>query len=138
MKSTDKTPVLGPVNKAKHARSKPTAGTSDGSGTRATCEQPVSKTRVRYYSPSSTEILTAIDPVVLRVVHQYLDSPPDKDRMFLDAWERCGRNDAHHGCRVLCSSQARNTMTPLGLACLVRYARGFEDERQAIVAADLT
>lgn len=80
----------------------------------------------------SEGLLAGCDPVILPVVHSYLDDADPDDQMFLDAWEKCGRGDAHTGMRVELRRAARQTLTPLGIACLVRYARGLEDELAAM------
>jgi hypothetical protein len=51
--------------------------------------------------------------------------------MLLDAWARCGRNDHQRTVDIRLNEQARRTMTPLGLACLVSYARAWLDEAEA-------
>jgi hypothetical protein len=54
---------------------------------------------------------------------------------MLDAWERVGREDFKRQAAPRFHLAATKTMTPLGLACLMRYARGFDDEAQARAVA---
>lgn len=68
----------------------------------------------------------------MREVERYLHAPAGTDIYLLDAWERVGRKDAARSSRVSFTRTTASTMTPLGLACLVRYARGFADERDAL------
>lgn len=95
------------------------------------CEKPVNNPPSAGLFTLSEGLLAGCDPVILPVVHTYLDDPDPDTLMFLDAWERCGRGDAATGMRVELNRTARQTLTPLGIACLVRYARGLEDELQA-------
>jgi hypothetical protein len=126
--------VLRAVNNAK-AVAKPCKTTTSTKGSKGTtCELPVHNATFRYPDPDEGELFAGCHPVVGTVVHKYLESPSKSERMFLDAWETCGRNDAKTGARVHVARAARTTLTPYGLACLVRYARGFEDERQAMAA----
>lgn len=66
-------------------------------------------------------------------IHQYLESPAEEDRWLLDGWAKCGRNDHGRSIRVELSEIGRNTVSPFGVACLVRYCRGWIDEAESRV-----
>jgi len=55
---------------------------------------------------------------------------------MLDAWERIGREDAKRTPQPRATPNHTGTFTPLGLACLIRYRRGFEDEAAYIKGQD--
>jgi len=129
--------VLRKVHKAEKAANIATAAHKARCKLSLTCEQAVDNTRARKYPPSIPELFTAVDPLVLRVVRGYLEEPSAGDAMMLDAWERVGRLDAARNPRFEITANHLRSMTPLGIACLVRYARGFEDERQALTSSAL-
>jgi len=125
----NKTPLLlRPVKNAKHAAKASKKATCKRKTSEQRYEQLVHKNSPTGYSHLARIIFTATDPVVLRYVHRHLDAPSQGDRMLLDAWERVGRQDAirAHPCDY--KTATLRTYTPLGLACLIRYARGYEDE----------
>lgn len=99
-----------------------------------TCAQPVNISTTLRYTPSVPVLLGGIDPVVHQVVHRILSSPSDSDRILLDAWEKIGRRDLRAHRKPYVSDTLARTMSPLGIACIVRYAQGFEDEAQALAA----
>jgi hypothetical protein len=81
------------------------------------------------------DLFTGCSPENDATIRQYLDSPKEVDRWLLDGWEKCGRNDRGRTVRVELSEVGRKTMTPLGIACLVRYCRGWIDEAETKVEA---
>lgn len=125
-------PVLRAVKKAKKSVSTRKHKDLEKQPVLITCAQPVPKTAVRELPTTEPALLAGCSPEILRLVHQHLESPRPEDRLFLDAWERCGRKDAKGPARVHVSRQAKSTVSALGLACLVRYARGYEDEHQVL------
>lgn len=127
-------PVLRPVHKARKSAKSHIARPSARRKRRNCGEEGVNKPRVRSYCPTEGELFAACDPLIDQLVRHYLDAPPAQWAGFLDAWEQCGRRDFRSGQAVNVKQTARNTMTPLGLACLIRYARGYEDELQALAA----
>jgi hypothetical protein len=130
-----KSPVL--LRAVKKARSvpKPSKSTTSirrGKGT--TGEQPVDNIGTGYTSPSIHRLFTSCEPLVWGQVRKYLEDPAPPDAAMLDAWERVGRQDARRNPTELRSPQGTSAMTPLGLACVVRYLRGAEDELQSMIA----
>ena len=120
--------LLKAVNKAASAVS---IDTSDSCAAR-TCEQLSALLRDEstqvVVDPLIASLFPDCHPLVAQVVHSYLVTPAPTDRAMLDAWERVGREDARRSPRPRATPRASNTFTPLGLACLIRYQRGFEDE----------
>lgn len=133
MKSTDKTPVLSPVNKARKRRSsskQPTSGGPDGA---QPCEQPVDEKLLADIRASLTTLPTCSSQVINTRVHDYLTQPSTNDRHMLDAWELCGRGDFRRRQPVKFRHVEREVLSALGIACLIRYARGYLDEAEAAV-----
>jgi hypothetical protein len=126
--------VLRAVKKAKVVPKPSKSTTSVRRGRGTTGEQPVGNIGTGSTSPSIHRIFTSCDPLVLRRVRAYLDKPAPADAAMLDAWERVGRQDARRNPRDLRTPQGTTAMTPLGLACVVRYLRGAEDELQSMSA----
>lgn len=52
----------------------------------------------------------------------------ESDITLLHAWERCGRNDVRAGRKPYVTQALARTLTPLGIACVIAYCRGREDE----------
>lgn len=127
------TPVLSPVNKARKRRSsskQPTSGGPDGAQPGA---QPVDEKLLTDIRASLTTLPTCSAQVVNTRVHEYLTSPTTDDKHMLDAWERCGRNDYKRRQPVKFRHVEREVLSALGIACLIRYARGYLDEAEAAV-----
>jgi hypothetical protein len=76
-------------------------------------------------------LFTGCSPLDNRAISEYLTNPSDGDRMMLEAWARCGRNDRKRTVDLRLTEVARKTMTPLGLACLISYARAWIDETES-------
>jgi hypothetical protein len=131
------TVLLRPVDKANNSINTAAATPCMVPETTIPCARVVDNQRLVHIRVDVNNLLAGYDPVILRDVHRHLDTPAADDRIFLDAWERCGRNDWHHGQRVGFKQAAKSTLTALGIACLVRYARGYVDEAEA-EAAGLT
>lgn len=77
------------------------------------------------------DLFTGVDALVMRHVTEHLERPTQSDAMMLDAWERVGRQDAGRGQRAGYRNTIGKSMTPLGIACLIRYARGYQDQLEA-------
>lgn len=82
-------------------------------------------------------LLTGCDPVVYRFVHRHLNTPTPADQQMLDAWARCGAADAGRSFRLELNDTARRTLSPLGIACLVAYARGWVSRAEDLRVAAL-
>lgn len=137
MKKSSTTPVLRTVKNAKVKPTTAPAGTSARRGQGITCAQAVGNTPTRYNPPVINGLFSKVDAMVLADLHRHLTAPRPPDAYMLDAWERVGRQDALRGDRAYLSRAAATTVSALGLACLIRYARGFEDETDARAAASV-
>ena len=126
--------LLRAVNKARHSRSAAATTKSTKRRKRTTRGQRGPSKPAHSIPVLFPDLFAGVDQAIMASVEAHLKSPSPSDVMMLDAWERVGRQDAHRGQRVSYKHSAAQTMTPLGLACLARYARGFEDENAAVLA----
>lgn len=127
-------PVLRPVNKARKSASSTAKRTcvkpaGQQPGEQAVAEKLLVELRVQLQSLSID-----CDPVTSRLLTGYLEAPAGPDKAFLDKWEECGRRDARLHLPVSLKNTAKATFTPFGLACLVRYSRGYLDELESMTA----
>lgn len=124
--------LLGTVNNAKAKRTTAKSAASRRRGKGTTCAQQADNLQTSYCPPAIDQISASCHPSALARLGVYLADPPAADAHMLDAWERVGREDAKRGGAPRWRPAGNQTLTALGLACLVRYARGFEDEAQGI------
>ena len=103
--------------------------------TEAEREQEVKRLRIASVGKVIHTLLTGLPQETHRIVHGYLESPKEADRLILDAWARCGSADLTRHPSIDLTSTARASLTPLGLACLVRYARAWIDAAEASLKA---
>lgn len=99
-----------------------------------TCAHPVSNSAAFGYPPTLPELFAGCAPEVMAAAKVHLDHATGTDRALLDGWRKVGREDAHRPARPNWTHTAERTMTPLGIACLLEYARAFDDERTAMLA----
>lgn len=71
------------------------------------------------------QLIAGCSPAVLTIIGRHLADPTPADKAMLAAWRRCGGKDAQSGERVHVSQAGRQTMSPLGLACLIAYVEGY-------------
>ncbi len=76
------------------------------------------------------KLLADCPPEIGQAVHTYLDNATGQDATLLHWWAQCGHKDFARVQRVHVSAAARSTMSALGYACLVAYARGYLDEME--------
>lgn len=128
-------PVLYPVQTVKkHARPSKKATSARANGEQH-CEQAVNEGLLVTIRKELTTLPTCSSQVINSQVHMHLTQPtPDNARM-LDAWEHCGRADFKRQLPVKFRHVVKETFSSLGIACLVRYARGYLDEAEAATAA---
>lgn len=127
------TPVLSPVNKAKKHRTPTKKAGSDAPKSEQPSEQPVDEKLLADIRASLTTLPTCSTQVINTRVHDYLTNPCTNDKHMLDAWERCGRGDFRRRQPVKFRHVEREVLSALGIACLIRYARGYLDEAEAAV-----
>lgn len=123
-------PVLGPVNKANKSVNPSTAATSKNGSSEQPCGLGEGSRELLAVRKQLEQLLTTYSPAANPDIHRYLENPPEADRILLDAWAKCGRNDRQRSIDLRLTDVARSTMSPLGIACLIRYARGWVDEAE--------
>lgn len=128
-------PVLSPANKANNRVTTAKATPSKRRASVQLCEQAVHKATLAVIHSRLGQLYTACSPAFSARVHEYLNAASPTDRMMLDAWSNIGHQDAKRSPRVDILRTNEQTMTPLGVACLISYARGWIDEQDARTAA---
>lgn len=128
-------PVLRPVNAGNNSEAPRAAGVYptlrgeevwDQLG-RGKC---IAETRV-----AIVRLLADCSPAFASDVSRHLHSPTPRDETLLDGWSRCGRADSERSPRMDLRRASVSAMTPLGVACLVRYARAWVDASEARLMA---
>ena len=100
----------------------------------ATCGQTLPNLAYLRVRRDMDRLLTGCHPSISITVHHYLEKSTGADRALLDAWARFGRRDRAQTVDISVKEAARASLTPLGLACLVSYARAWIDEAESIRA----
>lgn len=123
--------VLGAVNNAANSTNPdaPVACTEAQDST--TCELNANSTAIARMRKDIDNLMAGCSQLDHTVISQYLNNPPDGDRMMMDAWRRCGHNDHGRSLNLNLSATAKQTMTPFGMACLIAYARAWLDAAEA-------
>lgn len=129
-------PVLRPVDKTKNVANPAAAATSAKTPGKQLCEQTPLQRRVIAIREDIERLFTGCLPPIDEAIHRWLTEAQGADRALLDAWTTLGARDCRRGQEVRISNTAKNTLTPLGLACLVCYSRGYLDELEAQEAAE--
>lgn len=127
-------PVLRPVKKAKQSVTTSFSLTSDELNSVQSCERAVNEKLLADIRTSLTTLPTCSSRVINTAVHQHLTAPTTDNAMLLDGWEKCGRGDFQRKMPVKFRHIEKEVFTALGIACLIRYARGYLDEAEAAVA----
>jgi len=123
--------LLRSVNKADNSTSAVPASTCIDALLLASGEYQVHYKAVIHVREQLDGLFAGCSPAIRIVIGQYLDTPREEDRWLLDAWEKCGRHDLGRSLKLDLTSTARSTLTALGVACLIRYCRGWLDEAEA-------
>lgn len=76
------------------------------------------------------KLLADCPPELAQSVRGYLEGATGADATLLHWWAKCGHADFARVQQVHVSPAARQTMSALGYACLVAYARGYLDEME--------
>lgn len=135
MKSTDSPVLLSPVDKSSALPTLVTPEPYISKLQLVTREYEVNNKALVHIREQLDGLLAGCSPDVRTQIGYYLDTPAESDRWLLDAWEKCGRSDQGRSLDIKLTETARSSLTALGLACLVRYCRGWLDEAEARVAA---
>ena len=131
----DTIPVLYPVQTVnKRTRAAKTKACDAAAGAQLS-EQVVNESLLVSIRKELTTLPTCSSQVINRQVHEHLTEPTTDNARMLDAWERCGRADFRRQLPVKFRNVIKETFSALGIACLVRYARGYLDEAEAATAA---
>lgn len=120
-------PVLRPAKKANKKKTSATTGTSVVADGVHAGEQAVKNKRLADLRADLEAVFTGCSPHNRPIIDRYLDNPAPADKALLDAWARCGKNDAERDLPVKLQTVARDTFSPLGLACLICYSRAYLD-----------
>lgn len=124
------------MDKSKKVASDVTTAPCNAPSLLTTIPDSVNNPAIQEVQDQLHKILTGCSPEQFTAIHVHLSNPTESDRMMLEAWARCGRNDRQRTVNLNVTEAARRTLTPMGLACLVTYARAWVDEaiaRQAQV-----
>jgi hypothetical protein len=133
-KSIHPVSVLRPVDKANNPLTPAVATTSADSGSVATCELSVSSAALRAVRAQLEQLYTANSPDIHTRVLAYLDADHGPDYELITAWARYGRRDRQRTVDIRLNEVAKRTISPLGFACLIAYARAWVDEAEHIDA----
>jgi len=91
--------------------------------------------RIRVVNSQLTSLSTGYSPEFGARVHAILHLSAPRDQAMLDAWSRIGHGDAQRSPRVDLIRANESSVSPMGAACLISYAKGYLDELEAIRAA---
>jgi len=128
--------VLSPVDKSSFVLSDATVVGSEKLKPLTTVGDAVNSPALIHIRRQIEELFTACGPLNSQVVHRYLSNPNDDDGRMLAAWAKCGRNDRGRTVRIDLKTTAATTLSPLGFACLIAYARAWLDEAELRVYAE--
>lgn len=135
MKSLSTTPVLGLVNNATNVVTAAGITTSQVQMCVQLGVQSGISARVRLVRKQLDGLFTGYSPAFGDKVHEILGRTEGNDAAMLDAWSRIGHKDAQRSPRIDLLRANESTMSPVGVACLISYARGYLDELETIQAA---
>jgi hypothetical protein len=124
--------VLRPVDKARKSATPVAATTSAPSNLPTTYERPVNESALLAVRKQLEHLYTVNSPDIHKRVCDYLDNAEGANRMLLDSWAAYGRRDRQRTVDLRLNAAAQSTITPLGFACLISYARAWVDEAEAI------
>jgi hypothetical protein len=122
------TPLLRAVNETNNSATAAAATPCPVQNSVQQCEQAAKKSSREVVLQSLTRLSTGCSQAFQARVHEYLTAAKQSDQMMLDAWTRIGHQDCLRSPRVDLLKTNEQTMSPLGVACLISYARGWLDE----------
>lgn len=125
------TPVLSPVDSVSNPENTFFPTGKEAFPSQAEREQEVRRLRIVSVNKVLASLLAGLSPADHQLVHNYLEHPSAAASAMLDAWARCGRGDGARQPSIDMTRTAKATLTPLGVACLVRYARAWVDAAEA-------
>jgi len=95
------------------------------------CERVLNKACLIHIRKQLEALSTAFPQDFHTVVCAYLADSSGADRALLDKWAGFGRLDRGRSVQLGLSAEAHRTVSPLGVACLISYARAWLDESEA-------
>lgn len=93
----------------------------------ALCEQSVNCQRAKSTRRAVEKLLTDISPELHDQVTRLLTGAQADPTGLVGIWSKAGERDHTRSLNLDVGKAAKNTMTPLGLACLLAYARTWLD-----------
>lgn len=136
--SISPTPVLRGLNNTNNSPKSSDSGSCDTSPMFLVGGQQSNNPEVIHIRKQLTRLCAGCSQLDSIAIRRYLEAPSTHDYDMLSAWSRCGRNDRGRTVRLDITAQARGTVTPFGIACLLAYARAWIDEAEALALADGT
>jgi len=126
--------VLGPVDNANNSATTCAAGSCDERTKVISGEYQVNKDAITSVRKQLTQLFAACEPVIHNRVSVYLAMTEGPDAQLIAAWSRFGRADRQRTVDLRLNDVAKRTISPLGFACLIAYARAWLDEAESMAA----
>ena len=95
-------------------------------------EQVVHRAALIHMREELNSLSTGYDPAIHRVVDNYLHKAGVADTAMLEAWRKVGREDRRRSREMHLTDAVKRTVSPLGIACLIRYCQGWIDQAEAL------
>ena len=122
--------VLDPVDKSSSVLSDATVVGSEKLKPLVTVGDTVNNPALIHIRKQIEDLYAVCGPLNSKAVHNYLSNPNDVNGRLLAAWAKFGRNDRCRSVRIDLKGAAKTTLSPLGFACLISYARAWLDESE--------
>ena len=134
-KSIDPVSVLGSVNTVDKSLTLAPDAASAPSGSEQSSEQSESECALAAVRKQLADLYASCPPLSSNKIQEYLALDDGADAALIRAWADYGRRDRTRTVDLHLNDVARRTVTPLGYACLIAYARAWLDEAEAIAFA---
>lgn len=131
-KSVSPVSVLGAVDTGNNSVSSTPAAACSGSGSEQSCAQSVNECALADVRKQLADLFASCPPLIGNRVHEYLAMTEGPDAALIGAWSAYGRRDRSRTVDLRLAEVARRTVSPLGYACLIAYARAWLDEAEAL------
>lgn len=130
-KSVHPVSVLGPVDSESSSLTLAPTDACEATGSGQLCEESVSESALASVRKQLTDLYASCSPANSARVQEYLAKEEGPDAGLILAWSRYGRADRGRTVDLHLNEVARQTVSPLGYACLIAYARAWLDESEA-------
>ena len=134
-KSVHPVSVLRSVDSASNSLTIAPADACQATGSEQVCEESVSESALASVRKQLTDLYASCSPANSTRVQEYLAQKEGPDAGLILAWSRYGRADRGRTVDLRLNEVARQTVSPLGYACLIAYARAWLDESEARLIA---